>query len=450
MEEWGLLLEAMCRHIPRAAPITTPPLPQHGDDEGRRHCSGSIDADAPFLCFDADDNATDDSQHSISDTVRSLDPSCPAVFASDPLTNSPLCHPFDMQWSEERLLGRGATSIVYEATDRGGGRGKSPTEWAAKCLTVHQQVRCQADAAAILYEVALAVLISQTCWRDSRYLAPRAAGLSYNSQGDLIFVAFVERVRPGGLCLGSYVNKPCPPLGLGMPTDGTGQCAWACAIVANIAKAVEDLHRECGVVHNDLKPQNVVCYPTAAGQEVVALLDFGSARRTGPSRLRGSGRADGDEVHRVLTFCEAQFEASDDPDTDARDRWIGTVWYASPEQCRGPPYRIQSAVWSLGVLLCLLTTGRLPFADGTVAHIIVASYRVWECEEARAGDGDNAVMTRIPMIWPKWPREVRGYGHIEVVAARCWRRAIDERPALSALIGLLHMISEEQRPAVEP
>ena len=45
---------------------------------------------------------------------------------------------------------------------------------------------------------------------------------------------------------------------------------------------------------------------------------------------------------------------------------IGTVAFMSPERLRGESYRISSDVWSLGISICILGTGKHPFIDLTV------------------------------------------------------------------------------------
>jgi len=106
------------------------------------------------------------------------------------------------------------------------------------------------------------------------------------------------------------------------------------ALAIQIAKALEDAH-EHGVVHCDLKPGNVMVTPNRQ----VKLLDFGLAKL-----LRISATAtteSGGEIH----------------------KFAGTLPYMSPEQLRGSPADFRSDIYSAGVVLYEMSTGRRPFEE---------------------------------------------------------------------------------------
>ncbi|HSD67253.1 MAG TPA: protein kinase, partial [Vicinamibacteria bacterium] len=117
-----------------------------------------------------------------------------------------------------------------------------------------------------------------------------------------------------------------------------------------IAEAVSAAHRR-GIVHRDLKPRNVMV--TAEGQ--VKVLDFGLAQSPPPL-------SDGDVSDRTTR-------------TLAGTKLTGTLAYMSPEQLQGLPADPRSDVFSLGVLLYEMATGRRPFEAKSAAEMVSAILR---------------------------------------------------------------------------
>jgi TolB-like protein/Tfp pilus assembly protein PilF len=108
-----------------------------------------------------------------------------------------------------------------------------------------------------------------------------------------------------------------------------------------IADALAHAHKH-GVIHRDLKCANVVITPEGRAK----VLDFGLAKR-----LAGKGCGDG-----ATRTMDSVTEAG---------KLVGTLAYMAPEQLRGQPADTRSDVWSLGVMLYEMTSGRRPFQGQT-------------------------------------------------------------------------------------
>jgi eukaryotic-like serine/threonine-protein kinase len=116
-------------------------------------------------------------------------------------------------------------------------------------------------------------------------------------------------------------------------------------IAVQLAGALEAAHAR-GIVHRDLKPDNVML--TEDGR--VKVLDFGLAKQTGPD-------VEASDEHTALGTRSGVV--------------MGTPAYMSPEQVMGKPLDHRSDIFSLGILVHELATGRRPFAADN--HALLAS-----------------------------------------------------------------------------
>jgi serine/threonine protein kinase len=162
---------------------------------------------------------------------------------------------------------------------------------------------------------------------------------------------------------------------------GTAQPARVLAVLAEVAAALAYAHAQ-GVVHRDVKPENVLL--TRAGRAKVA--DFGLARTVDQSSLTTQGRI------------------------------LGTAVYMSPEQVRGQRATAASDVYAFGVMLYEAITGDRPFtADTQLGYL----YQHAEVDPPR------------PVIRGSYPAALAG------LALACLAKEPGDRPAMSEVAARL-------------
>ncbi len=136
------------------------------------------------------------------------------------------------------------------------------------------------------------------------------------------------------------------PLSVLLAREGRLPPARALRIVRQIASALAEAHAE-GVVHRDLKPANVLLARRRTAGDFVKLVDFGIAKVA-----REPGAGEPSHLTREGTI-------------------VGTPAYLSPEQVSGASVDHRADLYSLGVILYELLTGRVPF-EGSGMMVVLA------------------------------------------------------------------------------
>ncbi|MBC7930814.1 MAG: protein kinase [Rubrivivax sp.] len=143
--------------------------------------------------------------------------------------------------------------------------------------------------------------------------------------------------------------------------------ARALDIAAQAASALAAAH-EAGIIHRDVKPENLMIRPDG----YVKVLDFGLAKLTGlriEETRPASTSASDDETS--LGSQNPQ-SAIRNPQSTMPGLVMGTVSYMSPEQARGQKVDARTDVWSLAVVLYELLAGRAPFEGETRSDVLVS------------------------------------------------------------------------------
>jgi eukaryotic-like serine/threonine-protein kinase len=157
-------------------------------------------------------------------------------------------------------------------------------------------------------------------------------------------------------------------------------------VAIQVAGALEEAHA-AGIVHRDIKPENIMIRRNGH----VKVLDFGLAKLT---ERPESDETDTEAVTRALVQTDAGVV-------------LGTSQYMSPEQARGKPVDARTDIWSLGVVLYEMASGRAPFTGETKTDVIVAIAKL-----------DPAPLARFA---PNAPAE------FEWIVMKALRKNVDER-----------------------
>lgn len=285
----------------------------------------------------------------------------------------------DDKYQLETLLGQGGMGAVFRATHLGIKRPVAVKVIAPRFMTnqeIGERFRREAEAA-------------------GRLLHPNVVNVTdygiatFESQR----IAYLVMEYLDGRSLGSLV-KEAGSLDLPLAVD----------IVQQVCQGVGHAHRQ-GVIHRDLKPDNIWLQPDGLGGFLVKVLDFGLAKLRGPLPRAEAGNGDRDHADSkpaeasgtsvaagvladLLSTSPVDPEATmalpetdrraagtraddpgGDPDITRVGSVLGTPVYMSPEQCAGQPLDARSDIYSLAVITHHVLAGQPPFGGDTTALI---------------------------------------------------------------------------------
>jgi serine/threonine-protein kinase len=181
-------------------------------------------------------------------------------------------------------------------------------------------------------------------------------------------------------------------VGAELGVDGPFAPARALHVMKQVCNALGAAHA-IGLVHRDVKPDNIMLQVRGSDPDYAKVLDFGLAKLS-------------DHAHTAAPFSVGAITQG--------DMVFGTPDYMSPEQAKGQPLDGRSDLYAVGTTLFEMLTGRCPFVEPT-AILLLARH----------------VQAQPPRLVDVMPglAEVAGIDALEAIVARLLAKRREDRPA---------------------
>ncbi|MGZ8847683.1 MAG: serine/threonine protein kinase [Pyrinomonadaceae bacterium] len=257
---------------------------------------------------------------------------CPAC-GKEYSNTSTLC-PVDgavLQKTEDPLIGETLAGkyLVEELIKRGG----MGAVYRGKHILMDKRVAIKVLHPSLAVDDHVVARFSREAKAASRISHPHAVSVTDFGEAEN-GVVFLVMEYLDGRTLKDFIKSKGP-----MPIDQVSE------ILRQVAGALDAAHEQ-GVVHRDLKSDNIMISDTKGG-EWAKVLDFGIAKIQQPEGVR-------------------------DVDITAANLVIGTPQYMSPEQCsQSGPIDARSDVYSLGIIVYEMFVGRVPFTGESPTVIMM-------------------------------------------------------------------------------
>ncbi len=256
-------------------------------------------------------------------------PTCERSFHSGPRCPDDDTELVVLSSGPDPLIGR-SLNERYTIVERLGAGGMG-TVYVGKQHSVGREVAIKVVNAALVSDSDVVKRFLREAKLASRLSHPNAVSiLDFGQTPDGLFFLAMELLQ------GRTLDKV-------LRLEGRVRLPRVVRIAGQICEALQGAHK-IAIVHRDLKPANVMLLEGTEGRDLIKVLDFGLAKSLSPN-----------STSTTMTMSGAL---------------LGTPAYMSPEAARGGEVDERTDLYSLGCMLYVLASGRLPFQSDNIHELL--------------------------------------------------------------------------------